>query len=170
MTIDTVVMSFMKSIESPSLTSFTKVLSDVTEPMVLLVVSIFLSGWIYFKKSKKEGILFASTIIIASILVKVLKEIFQKARPLDSLITETSYSFPSGHALISIVFFGLLVFIFMKKKNNWLKISSAILAVILIDFSRLYLRVHWFSDVFFGFLIGGIILFSAIIFYKKNRR
>ncbi len=167
MTIDTVVMSFMKSIESPFLTSFTKVLSDLTEPLVLLAVSIVLGAYLYFRKSKKEGMFFAVVMVIASVLVKVLKEIFHKARPIDSLISETSYSFPSGHAMISIIFFGLVVFLFMKRKKNLLKICASILAVLLIYFSRLYLRVHWFSDVVFGFLIGGIILILAIFFYKK---
>ena len=167
MTIDIAIMNFMKSIESPFLTSFTQVISNLTEPLVLLIVSVLLGVLIYFRKSKRAGIFFVGIMLLSSALVTVLKEIFQKARPLDSLITETSYSFPSGHALISIVFFGLVVFIFMKKKNNLLKISAAVLAILLIDFSRLYLRVHWFSDVIFGFFIGGIILILAIFFYKK---
>ena len=167
MLIDNLVMSYMQSIESSGLTSFMKIISTLTEPLVLLIVSLVLGVYFYFKKSRKEGVLFVSLILIASILVKILKEIFQRARPLNSIIVETGYSLPSGHALISLVFFGSLVYLFLRKKDNLFLILSSTILVLLIGFSRLYLRVHWFTDVLAGYLIGIIILIIGILTYKK---
>ena len=158
----------MQSIESSGLTSFMKFISTITEPLVLLAVSLILGVYFYFKKSRRDGVFFVSLILIASILVKSLKEIFQRARPLNSIIVETGYSLPSGHALISLVFFGSLTYLFLRKKDNLVLMLSSTILVLLIGFSRLYLRVHWLSDILAGYLIGIIILIISILTYKKS--
>lgn len=165
--IDNVVFEFMQSIESPFMTNFMKFISILTEPLVLLFVSLILGFYIYLKKSKKEGVFFISVMLVASILVKILKEIFQRARPLDSLIVETGYSLPSGHALISLVFFGLVAYLLISKKRIWLRSFVMFFVPLLIGFSRLYLGVHWFTDVLVGYILGVIILTIGILIYRR---
>lgn len=162
---DVVVQGFMKVIEASWLTVLSKAVVLVTEPMVLVVVSLIIGLIVYFKKSRKEGLFFTAMILATGVLIKVAKEIFHRARPLDSLIAETSYSFPSGHATMAMVFFGMVGYLFWKK-GAWSRIVLALI-VLLIGLTRLYLRVHWFSDVFAGYVFGAVILGLGIWLYKK---
>jgi len=157
MIIDIATNILMQSIETPILIIFSKIIAYALDPVVLVIISLILSTYLYFKISKKQGIFFATTILIAGILIKVLKEIFQRARPLNALITESSFSMPSGHATMAIVFFGLIIYLFTTKKNKLIPLISATLITLLIGFTRIYLRVHWLTDVLAGFILGKIV-------------
>ena len=104
-------------------------------------------------------------------MVFILKEIVQRARPLNILITETGFAFPSGHATISLIFFGIITYlIFKNRKSKTLKqtaLIASILAVLIIGLSRLILNAHWFTDVLGGFALGAVILTICILFRKK---
>jgi undecaprenyl-diphosphatase len=92
------------------------------------------------------------------VLGAITKHLVGRLRPLDGLIPETGLSFPSQHSLMAIIFFSLVIFLFTEKiKNKVLKylfIFSNLFLIILIGFSRIYLRVHYFSDVMAGFALG----------------
>ena len=167
MTIDIATNALMQSIESPVLTVFSKIIAHALDPLVLAIISILIATFVYIKVSKKQGIFFAATILSTGIIIKVLKEIFQKTRPLNSLIPETGFSLPSGHATIVVVFFGLLVYLFVNKRYKLTASIITILIIFLTDFTRIYLRVHWLTDVITGFILGGLILITSIIIYKK---
>ena len=168
MTIDTATNALMQSIENPILTSFSKIIAHTFDPLVIAIIALIIATFIYIEVSKKKGIFFAATILATGILIKVLKEIFQRARPLNTLMTETNSSFPSGHATIAIVFFGLIVYMFTTKKHKITATTIATLIALVIGFTRLYLRVHWLIDVLGGIILGGIILTTAILIYKKS--
>lgn len=100
-------------------------------------------------------------------LMTLLKNLFGRARPDIPLLHEAQgLSFPSGHALISVCFYGLLIHIVWKLvKRAWLKwtlIILLILLILIIGFTRIYLRVHYPSDVFAGFAIGFLWLVFSI--------
>ena len=170
MQIDSIINSFMNSIEFSSLTAFSKFVSSLTEPLILLVVAFIVGVFVYFKKYKKEGLLFSLTILTTGVLIKLLKEVFQRARPLDSLILETGYSLPSGHATMAVVFFGLISYLFISKKYLLIKGSLITLVILFIGFARIYLRVHWLTDIIVGYIIGIMILILAIIIHKKLKQ
>ena len=97
----------------------------------------------------------------------LLKHIFNRARPDTPLLFEAKgLSFPSGHALMSITFYGLLIYIVYKSlKNkffNWVLISLLILLILIIGFTRIYLNVHYASDVIAGYCIGFLWLVFAV--------
>jgi len=96
-----------------------------------------------------------------------LKNLFGRTRPDIPLLNEAAgLSFPSGHALMSVTFYGLLIHIVWNTvKPNWWKwivISLLILLILIIGFTRIYLRVHYPSDVFAGFAIGFLWLVISI--------
>jgi len=100
-------------------------------------------------------------------LMTLLKNLFGRSRPDIPLLHEVQgLSFPSGHALMSVCFYGLLVHIVWKMvKRPWLKwtlIVFLILLILFIGFTRIYLRVHYPSDVFAGFAIGFLWLVFSI--------
>jgi membrane-associated phospholipid phosphatase len=100
------------------------------------------------------------TISLSSlVLMMLLKALFRRKRPLSPLLhAAKGLSFPSGHAIMAVTFYGLLVYIIMNSGMHefarWLLVIASVLLILLIGFSRVYLRVHYASDVLAGFVIG----------------
>jgi undecaprenyl-diphosphatase len=101
-----------------------------------------------------------------------LKHLFDRNRPLIPLLEEArGLSFPSGHALMSVTFYGLLIYIvfkgFKNKPLKWTLIAMLLALILIIGFSRIYLRVHYASDVIAGFCVG--LLWLVICVWVLNR-
>jgi len=161
MTIDTATNALMTQIENQPLTIFSKIVSTIFEPEVLIVISLIISAYLFLKVSRKKGTIFAITMIITGALIWITKEVSQRSRPLNALIESTSHSFPSGHATVVVVFLGMLVYLIPKKKTKLITIITTLI-ILLIGFTRIYLRVHWLTDIIAGFVLGAIILITAI--------
>ena len=112
------------------------------------------------------------TIAISSlVLMLLLKQLFQRKRPLSPLLKAAKgLSFPSGHAIMAVTFYGLLIYILRHTiETSWLRSLATIfliLLVLLIGFSRIYLRVHYASDVLGGFIIGLLWLIISLAIMK----
>ena len=125
----------------------------------LIPANIILSLWFLFIEKKRWLSIKIPAIAISSLLLMViLKFTFERARPDNPVILATGYSFPSGHALMSVTFYGLIIYIASEKFKTILpKILTAIFFISLIfaiGTSRVYLRVHYASDVIAGFCVG----------------
>lgn len=124
-------------------------------------------------KNKKVSISLGANLVIITILNQILKFILKRPRPIEfRLSNETGYSFPSGHAMVSMAFYGFLIYLINKNiKNKYLKITLTIilsLLIILISISRIYLGVHYTSDVCAGLLISISYLILYINLINKN--
>ncbi len=124
-------------------------------PANLCLIAYFL----FLKKHKWYSIKIPAIAISSLLLMFVLKRLFARQRPDEQLLeAATNFSFPSGHALMAVTFYGLIAYIIWHSvKNNtvkWILISLIILWIIIIGISRLYLRRHFYSDVIAGFSIG----------------
>jgi undecaprenyl-diphosphatase len=112
------------------------------------------------------------TIAISSlVLMLLLKQLFQRKRPLSPLLKAAKgLSFPSGHAIMAVTFYGLLIYILQHSITidwlKWLVIVLVTVLIILIGFSRIYLRVHYASDVAAGFIIGLLWLLISLAVLK----
>ena len=125
--------------------------------------------YLIFRDKKEKW--FAARITALSLssllLMFILKTYFQRDRPLLPVIGEAKgFSFPSGHALISVVFYGLFIhMIWHEVKTKWLRNLLVIILsilILLIAFSRIYLRVHYASDVIAGIAVGFIWLVISL--------
>ena len=110
-------------------------------------------------KNKKMGIAIITNLGIVTILNQLLKKILQRPRPEElRIINESGYSFPSGHSMISMAFYGFLIYLIYKNVKNkylkWILITILGTLIISIGISRIYLGVHYTSDVLAGFLIA----------------
>ena len=137
-------------------TPIAKFITNFGGAIFLIVVTIVLFTLI---KNKKIRLSIFSNLVIITILNQLLKRILQRPRPTEyRIIEETGYSFPSGHSMISMAFYGYLIYLIYKYvKNKYIKWISIILLSILIcaiGISRIYLGVHYTSDVLGGFLIS----------------
>jgi len=155
-------------IQTTSLVSISKALDIVFDTKIILILSLLITIFLYYKSSKKESFLFASIMIVSSLIIYLLKEIIARARPLNSLISSTDLSFPSGHTTTAVVFFGLLIYLAWKNKSRYINQITTISIILLaiISFSRIYLNAHWFSDVLASIFLGLFILFSGISIRK----
>lgn len=169
--IDKQVISYVLSIRNPGVTMFFKILTSFGNfiPMIILT-SIILLILYYFKK-KGESIFFGINVLGVWLFNEFLKQMFKRQRPQGiQLIRIADFSFPSGHAMVTMASVLILMYFAVKFINNK-KIAyllSAILLIyaLLIGISRIYLGVHYFSDVIVGWIIASIWAFINIQIYK----
>lgn len=148
-------------------TPIAKFITNFGGAMFLITLTVILFILI---KNKKIGLSIFSNLVIITGLNQLLKRILQRPRPTEfRIIEETGYSFPSGHSMVSMAFYGYLIYLIYKYvKNKYVKWISIVLLGILIcsiGVSRIYLGVHYTSDVLGGFLlsISYLILFISSV-------
>lgn len=115
--------------------------------------------FLFIKKSTKVSLGIAAIGIFSKVLLVLTKGIFKRQRPLDPLIPNvTGYSFPSGHAFYAFTFFGLIIYLLwqseIKKRWKYLLSIAFILFASCIAFTRVYLHVHYPSDVIGSFCLS----------------
>jgi len=161
---------------TPALTTFFLIVTALgsIEAIVLLrvVVATFLAWgrrWLFLGS-------WLAAVAGSAFLNHVLKGLFERPRPHfeHPLLVETSYSFPSGHAMESFVIYGMLAYLAVLALRSWESrvavVFEAALLVVLIGFSRMYLGVHYFSDVLAGYAAGGVWLSALITGAETIRR
>lgn len=141
---------------SEPMTHVAKVVTNFGGEYCLICLSILL---LIVIKNKKIGISIPLNLGLSALLNITLKQILQRPRPIEyRVIDESGYSLPSGHSMVSMAFYGYLIyFIYKHIENKYIKWSLIILLSILImsiGISRIYLGVHYTSDVIAGFLIA----------------
>lgn len=166
LTIDSIICNKIIYIQTDWLTTIMKIITKLSNAVTLIIICTFV---LIFLKEKKYGICMSFNLILIAVFNVILKYIVQRPRPnLNQLIIETGYSFPSGHSMGSMAFYGLIIyFIYNSIKNKYIKWSLCILFVVLIfliGVSRIYLGVHYPSDVVAGFFIA---LAYLLVFTNK---
>lgn len=125
-----------------------------------------------FVKNKWYFYIEAASYLFSGIITYIAKLLASRPRPLEALIEiPSSFSFPSGHTLTSIVFYGLLFYLVSIHSSKTTKIVGFILSLIIISIvaiSRIYLGVHYFTDVVGGFILGIPCLMMIINIIEKN--
>ncbi len=136
--------------------------------LFLIPANILLIIYFLFIRKHRWYSIKVPVIALSSLaLMVILKNVFGRHRPDIPLLKHASgLSFPSGHALMSVTFYGLIIHIVWKSKLKvsikWAMIISLILLILVIGFTRIYLRVHYPSDVFAGFATGFLWLVTSI--------
>lgn len=170
--IDNEVYSFIYSSESFISTSIFFGATQIGEVWAMITLSLIVVTLFMLYKYKIEALFFALTMIMSGVTNPILKNIFDRERPtLLRLIDISGFSFPSGHAMGATAFFGSLMFVahrILKGKSKAFVISASALFIILISSSRVYLGVHYPTDIIAG-IVGGVIciLLSQLILRKQ---
>lgn len=154
---------------SDFITPIAKIITRLGGAMVLIALTIL---FLIVIKNKKIGVSIAINLIIVTILNNLLKRIVQRPRPTEfRMIQETGYSFPSGHSMISMAFYGYFIYLIYKnikdKKLKWGLIAGLSILIITIGTSRIYLGVHYTSDVLAGFTIAVSYLIAYTSLIKR---
>ena len=168
---DDPIREWVYSIRNPALTEVLKVITYMGNwQTITLLCSVLL----LFRKTRlRYGVPVSAGAIFVTIFNRIIKLIFKRPRPEESLhlIEEGGYSFTSGHSITSMVVFGLLIYLVRKYVRNRkaANILTAALAVpwIFIGLSRIYMGVHFPSDVLAGWALGAAVLVGIIVIVEK---
>lgn len=162
---DSTIYNFLMQSRNIKLNEMVILLTELGGFWVITILTIVL----LITLKKKQKIMVISNVIIITILNQVLKIVFMRPRPeIMRLIEEQGYSFPSGHSMVSTAFYGLLIYLIYKNvKNKYIKYTLCTILsilILIIGLSRIYLGVHYASDVIGGFCfsIAYLIIFIKI--------
>ncbi len=166
---------YISKLISDQMTFFVKVITNLGSAYALISIAVLM---LLIPKKKIYGILTSINLVAIFLLNLLLKYIFTRPRPTDiNLIKELGYSFPSAHAMVGTAFYGFLIYLIwqlnIKNKQKWFYSILLGILIILICITRIYLGVHFASDVFGGFLISisYLVLFTSIIKkYLPNKK
>jgi undecaprenyl-diphosphatase len=163
---DTGILLALRYLHTPLLDRAMISLTFFGEPSVLLLLSLSLGIWLLLRGRQSEATTIAIAAAGAGSLNYLLKELFQRNRPLlwERIVDVEHYSFPSGHAMVSMVMYGLIGYLLATHFPRW-RLFIITLTIILISgigLSRLYLGVHWPTDVIAGYAAGCVWLIACI--------
>lgn len=165
--LDSFFYNFISKYISNNLTFIVKNLTHLAS--VFMVVLITLLVFI-FNKNKKYGIFMAIDLILITLFQYILKFTFLRVRPTDiNLIEETGYSFPSGHSLTAFAFYGFIIYLIQTskfgKRSKIIYTTLFSIVILVVGLSRVYLGVHFFTDVMgaFSFSLVFLIIYTHII-------
>jgi undecaprenyl-diphosphatase len=154
---DVSVFNLMKELRNAPADELMITITMLGDGVVLTVVAIVIVAWLAWRRAYRGAIAAAIAIIAGKIFVPVLKYGIQRPRPIDLYDGAESFSFPSGHATMSMLIFGILAVLVSHSMGRWgraVVYATCGIAVIAIAYSRVYLGAHWLSDVAGGLLFG----------------
>lgn len=172
---DEKVINVVQGWEAPFLTNVMKFFTWIGSVRPVLIIFIVVLCILFFVlKNRPEFILFGTVMVGTPALNFILKQIFQRARPeLNRLIEIGGYSFPSGHAMHAFALYGILTFLLWrhieKKSRRIILIVVSTVVILLIGISRIYLGVHYPSDIIGGYLAGALWLAVSIWLFQRYR-
>jgi len=177
---DQVISRIIYGLRTPLLTSIMLFITRLGAGFTLEIMSILviLFAW---KHHRKEALFFIIILVMGLAINTALKNTVRRPRPeIAPLVIETSYSYPSGHAMNSVVFYSAVAFFMyhFTRSKRWSTIFFGLSCGLigLIGFSRVYLGVHYPSDVVAGWVIGGwwlatvLLMEKTVVFWSLTRR
>ncbi|KYC49802.1 MAG: Undecaprenyl-diphosphatase [Candidatus Methanofastidiosum methylothiophilum] len=169
--IDLFVNIVIPQIRNSFVTTLSILIEIVFDLISMIVISILLSLFLLRRYCIKFALFFSMTILADALMIVILKDVISRARPVNGIISKTDFAFPSGHTADAVVFFGFLTYLILNKSESRtikvIAMSISSFMVILIGFSRIYLNVHWLTDVIGGLGLGMYILTLSILL-KEN--
>jgi len=170
---DMAVLFFLKGARFPVFNELFLILTYLGSVQFISVATVCTGAILFIKKRFGNMYLLAGTVFGNAALVLLLKDLIERARPAAALAvySETSYSFPSGHTSAAVAFYGVLAYILAQSYADTAKRANILFGWIffmaMIGFSRMYLGVHYASDVMGGYALGFLCLSMGIILFEK---
>lgn len=178
---DNTVASFVTSFRSDGLTSFFRIMTDLGDRVAYIIISVALAAYFFIRhKNWKFVVQTVAVLLLATATNILLKTVINRARPShEHLVEVNTLSFPSGHSMSAIAFYGFLLYLCIVSKIptavKILLVTLLVLTIFSIGLSRIYLGVHYPSDVAAGF-VGGliwvtlcIVVFNLISMLRKRK-
>jgi undecaprenyl-diphosphatase len=177
---DQIVINVVRLTDSPWTTKIMKAITTMGSPEMMILLGLIVLFFLFkIKKHYWDSVMIITAFAGSWIMDELLKLDFHRSRPdIAQLVKVTGYSFPSGHAMVSFALYGMIAYLmwinFKSGKLRYSLTALFILLVFLIGLSRIYLGVHYPSDVLAGFAAGGFWLVGCILglqtirYYKQE--
>jgi membrane-associated phospholipid phosphatase len=168
-TLDLDVAAWLHAHATPAMTSLMFILSDLGAPVSVIAITLLTAAVLATRRRWYRLVFLLLATVGGEVVNFLMKKAVHRQRPFfeDPIVTLTSFSFPSGHAMGSTVLYGALaaIMIWPMRQFRWrvATVCAAALLVALICFSRIYLGVHYLSDVVAGCLAGLVWLVSCLM-------
>lgn len=168
---DQILMTKIKSIETDYLTFIMKVFSFIGSTRPVIFISFILLLIIYkLYKKRQEVLLYLIVLIGSTIINQLTKFLIKRERPISELMMETGFSYPSGHTMGAVSLYGIITFLLWRhvrtSSRRTVLILFSIVMIMTIGFSRIYLNVHYPSDIVGALLLSGIWLYLTIWLFQ----
>lgn len=168
---DNAIYNVISSIACKPITIFFKIVTMLCETEVILVILALL---LIFMKNKKTASYIVINTGLCVLLNQILKHVFRRVRPVGiALIEQGGFSFPSGHSMVALAFYGYLIYLIqISKLSKAHKIFYTILfgfVILLVGISRIYLGVHFASDVLAAYSLSAAFLVIVIFIERKKK-
>jgi membrane protein DedA with SNARE-associated domain/membrane-associated phospholipid phosphatase len=173
---DRVLDAYLHARATPPLTTFFLIVTALGSIETIVLLGVVVAAFFAWRRRWLFLGSWLAAVAGSAVLNHLLKGLFERPRPYfeHPLLIETSYSFPSGHAMESFVVYGMLAYFVILTLRSWESrvavVFGAALLVVLIGFSRMYLGVHYLSDVLAGYAAGGVWLSALITGVETIRR
>ncbi len=172
----------LHSLRSPALNHTFTVITQLGSAPAYIILIPAIGLWLYYRGHRWDTSIQSSIVLISSFLLNVtLKYFVARPRPIGELrlVEAFSYSYPSGHSMSAMALYGFLIYLVYKHLNFGLlraiTVSFLAMLIISIGISRVYLGVHYATDILAGFVVGlfwlmtCIIIIRSVEFYRKNK-
>lgn len=179
---DTLITDYITSFRTPALNNFFQFVTNIGDMYGYLIATTLAAIFFFFKlKNKRFVFQLLAVLVLSALANNVLKRAFGRARPtIEHLVVVKTLSYPSGHSMSAMAFYGFLTYlVFQIKMKSWLRAVLAsifIFLILAIGISRIYLGVHFPSDVAGGFIAGliwvafCIVLFNIIALLRLRKK
>ena len=188
MFLDLPINNFLYSIRDPFWTELLLWVTHLGDIAGIIIVGTLLTSFLFVRKNYLHIGAFFISLFSGGILAILIKMIIKRPRPewpFPVYTAESLFSFPSFHATVAVILYGFIAYIvwhtsigsvqatstsLSARKIRWISTISVILIILVIGFTRLYLGVHYFSDVIGGYILGTLCLARGIYFIKKSNK
>ena len=169
--VDEAIYNFVANFKCDFLTRVLYVITQLASTIGIISLLFIFCVYFLLKKYYFSVKYLILNMLAGTIIVKVLKELFKRARPAWKWIVQGGFSYPSGHTISAMLLYGTLILIINKKVNNKYKkplIIICSLIIVLTGLSRIYFGAHFFTDVLASMILGCIILLISSLFMNKE--
>ena len=167
--LDLKINAYMIKVANPGLTGPLGTITGLGNIFLVVTVAVIVGVILFIRKNWWRLLALFLGVAIGQAVLNILKVIFQRPRPKTEMYV-FSYSFPSGHVFSATVIYGFCIYLAFRLIKNatvkWIVVTLLALLILLIGFSRVYLGVHWLSDVLAGYATGFAWLLFCIFFAK----
>lgn len=173
--IDRTVAHFFEQIRTPVGVEIMHTITTFGETSILTSIIFLALLFFLLKKHWEFGVVFSLGIGLTAYLMSHMKDYFAVSRPSPFFSTAAEYSYPSGHTSNTSIVFLILGMYFLTVKNRivkWIGLSICAVSIIAVGVSRMYLNVHWFTDVLGGFLLAlscTLVLYGIVQIFEKKK-
>lgn len=162
---DRPVMMWLHGVASPWVTTVMEVVTALGGLVVVPVVAAGAAVALWWRRSRRNALLLAAAVVGSTLLNTALKAVFRRARPdfWQHLVTENSYSFPSGHAMATMALAAALAVMAWRTRWRWAVMVTGVVYVVAVGVSRMYLGVHYPSDILAGWSVSVLWVVTVVV-------